>query len=78
MSKEATFLGYPEDFQHKFLIYPPKVKAIVSNKHFNQYRQLLTFSQEELDDEFLKKNNISPTPLEFLLSNSYHIFLCFY
>ena len=72
MSKEATFLGYPEDFQHKFLIYPPKVKDIVSNRNFSQYRQLLTFSQEELDDEFLKKKDTSPTPLEFLLSNSYH------
>ena len=72
MSKEAIFLGLPEEFQQKFLIYPPKVKEIVSNKHFNQYRQLLTFSQEELDDEFLKKKEYSPTPLEFLLSNSYH------
>ena len=72
MSKEATFLGFPEDFQGKFLIYPPKVRDIVSNKNFGQYRQLLTFSQEELDDEFLKKKDASPTPLEFLLSNSYH------
>lgn len=72
MSKESVFLGYPEDFQTKFLIYPPKVKDVVSNKKFNQYRQLLTFSQEELDDEFLKKKDSSPTPLEFLLSNSYH------
>ena len=72
MSKESAFLGYPEDFQTKFLIYPPKVKDVVSNKKFNQYRQLLTFSQEELDDEFLKKQSSAPTPLEFLLSNSYH------
>ena len=72
MSKEAVFLGFPEEFQEKFLIYPPKVKEVVSNKNFNQYRQLLTFSQEELDDEFLKKQDAAPTPLEFLLSNSYH------
>ncbi len=72
MSKEAVFLGFPEEFQEKFLIYPPKVKEVVSTKRFNQYRQLLTFSQEELDDEFLKKKQYSPTPLEFLLSNSYH------
>lgn len=72
MSKEAVFLGFPEEFQEKFLIYPPKVKEVVSNKNFNQYRQLLTFSQEELDDEFLKKQDTAPTPLEFLLSNSYH------
>jgi hypothetical protein len=72
MSKEAVFLGIPEEFQEKFLIFPPKIKELVSNKNFNQYRQLLTFSQEELDDEFLKKGSTSPTPLEFLLSNSYH------
>lgn len=72
MTKEATFLGFPEDFQNKFLIYPPKIKEIVSNKSFGQYRQLLTFSQEELDDEFSKKKETAPTPLEFLLSNSYH------
>ena len=72
MSKEAVFLGFPEEFQEKFLIYPPKVKEVVSNKNFNQYRQLLTFSQEELDDEFLKKQDTAPTPLEFLLSNSYY------
>lgn len=72
MSKERVFLGYPADFQNKFLIYPPLIKDIVSNKNFSQYRQLLTFSQEELDDEFLKKKDVSPTPLEFLLSNSYY------
>jgi hypothetical protein len=72
MSKEAVFLGFPEEFQEKFLIFPPKIKEIVSNKNFNQYRQLLTFSQEELDDEFLKKSDRAPTPLEFILSNSYH------
>jgi hypothetical protein len=71
MSKEKAFLGLPEDFQGKFLIYPPKVNEVVSNKFF-QYKQILTFSQEELDDEFLKKENTAPTPLEYLLSNSYH------
>lgn len=72
MSKERIFLCLPEEFEEKFLIYPPKVQEVVSNKRFNQYRQLLTFSQEELDDEFVKKNLTAPTPLEFLLSNSYH------
>lgn len=71
MNKEKVFLGLPEDFQGKFLIYPPKVKDVASNK-FSQYRQILTFSQEELDDEYVKKNEPAPTPLEFLLLNSYH------
>lgn len=71
MSKEKAFLGLPEDFQGMFLIYPPKVNDVASNR-FAQYKQILTFSQEELDDEFLQKKDKAPTPLEFLLSNSYH------
>ena len=72
MTKENAFLGLPTDFNQKFLIYPPKIKEIVSNKKFYQYRQILTFSQEELDDEYVKKNIIAPTPYEFLLGNSFH------
>ena len=77
MSKEKVFLGYPEDFKGKFLIYPPKVREVVGNKYFAQFRQLFTFSQEELEDEYVKKNkNIDvstiPTPFEFLLANAYH------
>lgn len=72
MIKESAFLGYPEDFHEKFLIYPPKMKDVIGNKKFSQYRQILTFSQEELDDEFLKKQESAPTPFEFLLVNSYH------
>lgn len=76
MSKEAVFVGVPQDFKNKFLIFPPKVKEIVGNKKFGQYRQILVFSQEELEDEYLKNNEKNkekiPTPLEFLLTNSYH------
>ena len=79
MSKESVFLGLPETFENKFQIYPPLIKEVVGNNYFGVYRHLLTVSQEELEDEYLKKdkkqnkNNFTvPTPLEFLLINSYH------
>lgn len=78
MSKETAFLCLPEDFKKKFLIFPPKVKEIASNKEFSQYSQLFTISQEELEDEFFKQADRKdaqlkvPTPFEYLLANSYH------
>lgn len=76
MSKEKSFLGIPENFQDKVFVRPPLVKEVVGNDHFPMYRHLLTISQEELEDEFVKKKKDSdfnvPTPLEFLLANSYH------
>ena len=76
MSKEAVFLSIPEKFENKFTIYPPKVKEIAETEYFSIYRHILTISQEELEDEFLKKNEKKefsvPTPLEFLLINGYN------
>ena len=82
MSNAVTFLGFPKDFKQKFLIYPPTVKAVISNENFNQYRTLLTLSQEDLEDIFIKDNKEKgfnqyndfqvPTPFEYLLANSYH------
>jgi len=78
----STFLGLPKDFKKKFLIYPPTIKQVVSNPNFSQYRTLLTLSQEELEDIFIKNNKDKnfndynkfkiPTPFEYLLANSYH------
>lgn len=73
MTKEKVFLSFPSDFEGKFLVYPPKIKDVVGNKNFNMYRQLLTLSQEELGDEYLKRKITPiPTPFEYLLSSSYH------
>lgn len=82
MSETATFLGLPKDFNKKFLIFPPKVKEVVGNQNFPQYRTLLTLSQEELEDIFIKNNKEKgfsdydkfqvPTPFEYLLANGYH------
>ena len=75
INNERAFLGYPQEFHKKFLIYPPLIKDMIGNVDFPQYRQMLTLSQEDLEDELAKDNQEItdiPTPFEFLLANSYH------
>ena len=75
MSKEVFFLGEPVQFKPGIMIYPPKVKDVVANESFSIYNRLLTYSQEEIEDEFVeaqKKLETYPTPIEFMLNNSYH------
>lgn len=73
MIDTGFFLGYPKDFKGKCKIYPPKVKDIIDNK-FNTYRELLTLSQEDIEDLY-NENKISvdkfPTVIEYLLGNAY-------
>ena len=75
MSKELYFLCQPQVFKPGIKIYPPTVNDVVMNEHFGQYMTLLTYSQEDVEDEFLnmkKKLEVYPTPMEFMLNNSYH------
>ena len=82
MNNASIFLGLPSDFKQKFLVYPPTVKQVVGNKKFSQYRMLLTLSQEELEDIFIKNNKEKgfndydkfkvPTPFEYFMANCYH------
>ena len=75
MSKEIFFLGEPVQFKPGIMIYPPKVKDVVANESFSIYNRLLTYSQEEIEDEFVeaqKTLETYPTPIEFMLNNSYH------
>ena len=75
MINEAFFLKLPIDFKDKCKIYPPSVNEIVGNKRFSMYKKVLTLSQEELEDEFINKqdtNSKIPTPIEFLLASSYN------
>lgn len=75
MNKEQFFIGEPFEFKRGIKIYPPTVKDMIANPFSTQYGRLLTYSQEEIEDEFLeakKPLEAYPTPLEFLLSNSYH------
>lgn len=75
MNKELFFIGAPFKFKPGIFVYPPSVKEVITNSRFGIYSRLLTYSQEEIEDEFLedkKPQKVYPTPLEFLLNNSYH------
>jgi hypothetical protein len=72
---ELSFLGYPKTFRKDIEIYPPKVKDVIANNSFGVYERLLTYSQEEVEDELMeaeKTMEVYPTPLEYLLNNAYH------
>ena len=75
MNKELYFICEPSEFKPGIKIYPPTVKDVVTNQYYGHYGRLLTYSQEEVEDEFLeagKELEKYPTPIEFLLNNSYH------
>jgi hypothetical protein len=75
MSKELFFLSAPVEFKPGIKIYPPTVREVITNERYGHYGRLLTYSQEEIEDEFLeakKALEVYPTPIEFLLNNSYH------
>lgn len=73
MISERTFLRIPIPFKENLYIYPPSVREVIEEDNFNMYQKLLTITQEEIEDEYIK-NNIEgdiPTPLQYLLKNSY-------
>lgn len=75
MINTGFLLGYPVDFKHICMVYPPKVKDIVTNSNYSIYSRLLTFSQEEIEDEYVKaqldlKELLSP--FEYVLNNAYN------
>lgn len=75
MISDNFFLKLPINFKDKCKIYPPSINEIVDNEYFSTYKKILTISQEEIEDEFLKndaKDIKVPTPIEFLLANSYN------
>ena len=75
MSKEAAFIGAPLFFKKGVYIYPPTVKQVVGNKNYNLFERLLTYSQEEIEDEFVENKKTLdkyPTPFEFLFQNSFY------
>lgn len=72
---EAAFIGSPLFFKKGVYIYPPTVKQVVGNKNYNLFERLLTYSQEEIEDEFVENKKTLdkyPTPFEFLFQNSFY------
>ena len=75
MIDELFFIGKPTQFKPGLNVYPPTVAEVVATEAFGHYERLLTYSQEEVEDEFLsakKTLEVYPTPFEFLLNNCYH------
>ena len=77
MSNANFFLGLPVSFKEKCFIYPPSINDGLANENFSIYKHLLTLSQEEIEDDYIKNNPDAKqldglTPLEFLLNNAYH------
>lgn len=75
MINVCFMLGYPAEFKNLCLVYPPKVKDVVANKNYSVYTRILTFSQEEIEDEYVKANlNLAEllTPFEYILNNAYN------
>ena len=69
------FIGLPVNFKDIAFVYPPTVFDMVGNTKVPLYRQLLTVSHEDIEDQLWGKdfeNDISkitvPTPLEYLFS----------
>lgn len=75
MINELFFIGAPVPFKPGVKIYPPTVKQVIEEGLFGHYEKILTYSQEQIEDEFLEANqplDVYPTPFEFMLNNCYH------
>jgi hypothetical protein len=53
MIDEIFFLGQPYHFFSGIYVYPPLVKDVL-NENYGLYTSLLTYSQEDIEDEFLE------------------------
>ena len=75
MIEELFFIKKPFQFKSGLNVYPPSVEEVITTEAFGHYERLLTYSQEEVEDEFLQAGRtleVYPTPFEFLLNNCYH------
>lgn len=74
MTKVNFLFGYPLEFKNLCMVYPPKVRETFK-KEFSLYSQILTISQEEIEDEYAERNlDVSDllNPFEYLLNSAYN------
>ena len=70
-----SFLGLPQNFQGICMIYPPTVNQVLKEET-KQLINLLTLSQEEIEDYFVNKVDeqgnpiVAPDPFTYLLVNA--------
>lgn len=57
MINPAYFIGLPQEVQGApgIYVYPTTVEEVLGNKYFSVYRQFLTTSQEEIEDQYIEK-----------------------
>ena len=74
MINANIFIGEPQSFKNKFLIYPPKVSQVLTCTNYNAFVKLLTITPEDIQEELADKEikDKIPTPFEFLFINCYH------
>lgn len=71
MINEKTLLKIPLNFTSKIQIYPPTLNDVIQEDFFPYYKKILTLSQEEIEDEYVKKGEKSdiPTPFDYIFLN---------
>lgn len=71
LPKERIYLGWTCDFEDICLLYPPLLGDIVKITYskFKQYTSLLTTTQEEIQDIYVKQNieGDLPTPFQYFM-----------
>ena len=74
----ATFIGEPLFFKNNIKVYPPKVKDVIANPHYQAYVTIFTTSQEDIWDMLAEKDGKEAdgtpiksalTPFEMMLNN---------
>ena len=73
MIDDKIFLGFPINFKDICKVYPPKVNDVVGNEKFEKFQSLFYITQEDLDEAYLKDEEIEqvPTPFQYLLLSYY-------
>lgn len=76
MINSRFFLSAPRTYNGKITIYPPSMYDVVTNDGFGLFLKLLTYSQEEIEDEYAEQDRLDekiPTPFQFLMENCKNI-----
>ena len=74
MSNALAFMGLPQNFKNKFMIYPATIADVVANENFAVYKHIFTVTTDDIRDRLQgeSENTEVPTPFELLLINCYH------
>ena len=71
----AFYFGQPVQFKNICYVYPPTVQEVATNREYSIYTKLLTFSQEEIEDDYVERGldlKDLLTPFEYILNNAYN------